>query len=144
MPFGWLLLAAALLIQQPATPADTSPMDYDVYRTQIEPIFFKTRAPNKGSDNACVLCHTTMATRMRLQPLPAGATAWTEEQSRRNFVAHFYRLPVESRRSCLPSSVMSQPRPRFRSSVSYTDSLPKALDTRVETTAATISGSAMG
>ena len=45
---------------------------------------------------------------------------------------------------CLPSSVMSQPRPRFRSSISYTDSLPIALDTRVEVTAATINGSAMG
>jgi hypothetical protein len=58
-------------------------------------------------------------------------------------VQHRTRLPSavncvgdEPRRSCLPSRVMSQPNPRFRSSVSYTDSLPNARDTTVETTAA--------
>ena len=32
-------------------------------------------------------CHARIATRMRLQPLPEGAKAWTEEQSRQNFEA---------------------------------------------------------
>jgi hypothetical protein len=43
-----------------------------------------------------------------------------------------------------PSRVMSHPSPRFRSSVSYTDSLPRAFDTAVAPTAATRSGNAMG
>jgi hypothetical protein len=74
-----------MLVQQPASPSDASGLSYEVYRAQIEPIFLKTRAPDEGSGNACYLCHTRMATRMRLQPLAAGATAWTEEQSRQNF-----------------------------------------------------------
>ena len=35
----------------------------------------------------CVNCHARIATRMRLQPLGAGAKAWTAEQSRQNFEA---------------------------------------------------------
>ena len=85
MPFVWLLIIAALFVQQPASPSAGSPLDYEVYRTQIEPIFLKARQPDEGSGNACYLCHTKMATRMRLQPLADDATAWTEEQSRLNF-----------------------------------------------------------
>jgi hypothetical protein len=84
MPLIWVLLIAALLAQQPA-PAPASPLDFDVYRSSIEPIFLKPRAENEGSGNSCFLCHTKMATRMRLQPLAPGATAWTPEQSRLNF-----------------------------------------------------------
>ena len=69
--------------QNGAPPPST--LDYEVYKAQIEPIFLKPRQPNEGSGNPCYLCHTTMATRMRLQPLADGATRWTEEQSRQNF-----------------------------------------------------------
>ena len=34
----------------------------------------------------CVSCHTS-GTPLRLEPLAAGATTWTEEQSRKNFAA---------------------------------------------------------
>ena len=79
-----IFLLAALMPQQQASPPGT-PLDFEAYRTSVEPIFVKARAQNEGSGNACYLCHTKMATRMRLQPLPADATAWTPEQSRLNF-----------------------------------------------------------
>jgi hypothetical protein len=88
MQLGLIVLLAALLPgllpQQPASSPGTS-LDFEVYRKSIEPLFLKPRAENEGSGNACFLCHTKMATRMRLQPLPSGATSWTEEQSRLNF-----------------------------------------------------------
>lgn len=84
----WVLVAL-LGVQQPSPPPaqtpPTSTLDFDVYRAQIEPVFLKHRAPDEGSGNACYQCHSVMATRMRLQPLAEGATAWTEEQSRQNF-----------------------------------------------------------
>ena len=84
MLFLWLSITA-LLVQQPTVAPDSSGLSYEVYRTTVEPIFLKARAPDEGSGNACYLCHTRMATRMRLQPLAAGATSWTEAQSRQNF-----------------------------------------------------------
>jgi hypothetical protein len=60
-------------------------LDYTFYRTRVEPIFLKDRAPDEGVGAACYTCHTRVATRMRLQPLAAGAATWTEEQSRQNF-----------------------------------------------------------
>lgn len=92
----WVTRASA---QQP-TPAASS-LDFETYRTTIEPIFLKPRAADEGSGNSCFLCHTTMATRMRLQPLAPGATAWTETQSRQNF-AVVSRLVV-------PDDLMASP-----------------------------------
>jgi cytochrome c553 len=69
-----------------ATAAAGAGLDFEYYRTRIEPIFLKARAPGEGN-GACVSCHARIATRMRLQPLPPGATAWTAEQSRQNFDA---------------------------------------------------------
>lgn len=60
-------------------------LDFEYYRTKIEPIFLKPRAADEGSGRRCVDCHSRIVTRLRLQPLQVGATAWTEEQSRQNF-----------------------------------------------------------
>jgi hypothetical protein len=60
-------------------------LDFEYYRTNIEPIFLKARAADEGTGQRCAICHSRIVTRLRLQPLPAGATAWTEEQSRQNF-----------------------------------------------------------
>jgi hypothetical protein len=64
-----------------STANQTSTLDYEVFRTRIQPIFLKKR------DNGmmCANCHTVLPTRLRLQPLDPGATAWTEEQTRKNF-----------------------------------------------------------
>ena len=72
--------------QATSTASAASGLDFEVYRTRIEPIFLKERAANEGN-GMCVNCHARIATRMRLQPLPEGAKAWTAEQSRQNFEA---------------------------------------------------------
>jgi len=81
----WQTLAAWVNTGKPSATEATASLDFDYYRKNIEPIFLKEREPNEGSGNACAACHTRMASRLRLQPLAAGAKAWTEEQSRANF-----------------------------------------------------------
>ena len=58
-----------------------SPLDFNVYRTRIEPIFLKRRQ----QDVRCYDCHSVMNTRLKLQPLGTGPSSWTEEQSKLNF-----------------------------------------------------------
>lgn len=60
-------------------------LDFDYYRQNVEPIFYKDRGVAPG---ACVMCHTWQAgTPLNLVPLQedGGRVYWTEEQSRRNF-----------------------------------------------------------
>jgi cytochrome c553 len=82
---GWVRTGAR---PSPAlTTAAAGPaLDFEYYRSKVEPIFLKERTPEEGN-GACVSCHSRTATRMRLQPLSAGAAAWTPEQSRQNFEA---------------------------------------------------------
>jgi hypothetical protein len=80
---AWVKTGAA---QATGTAASASGLDFEFYRTRIEPIFLKERAPDEGN-GACINCHARIATRMRLQPLPEGAKAFTAEQSRQNFEA---------------------------------------------------------
>src|SRR5256885_3747658 len=58
-----------------------SSLDFETYRTRIEPIFVKQR---QGGVR-CYDCHSVLATRLRLEPLSPGNSVWTTEQSRRNF-----------------------------------------------------------
>lgn len=76
------LFAAALLV---AAQVPSTSLDFETYRTRVEPIFLKPRAP-LGPGGTCFLCHTHVTSRFRLQP-PASGAAWTEQQSRRNFEA---------------------------------------------------------
>ena len=76
------LLLAALLGQQPAAPAAGPPLDYEFYKARVEPLFIEKRP---GSAR-CVTCHAGSTT-LRLQRFAAGASSWTEEQSRQNFEA---------------------------------------------------------
>jgi YVTN family beta-propeller protein len=82
----------SLLLRLPAACGDQankgaapmqSPLDFQTYRTRVEPIFLKQR---QGGVR-CYDCHSVLATRLRLQPLSPGKSSWTEEQSRRNFEA---------------------------------------------------------
>jgi hypothetical protein len=60
--------------------AGAQSLDFEFYRTRVEPIFAKKRPEHAR----CVVCHTNPARAFRLEPLPAGG-AWTAEQSRKNF-----------------------------------------------------------
>jgi YVTN family beta-propeller protein len=71
------------LCQQPtgnaAAPAPT--LDFAFYKAKVEPIFLKERP----SHARCYGCHSESNRIFRLEKLSAGATAWTEEQSQKNF-----------------------------------------------------------
>jgi len=73
--------AAAIIIQALASGATDQALDFETYRTRVEPIFLQRRPGHAR----CVVCHEASNTAFRLQPLASGSTAWTEEQSRRNF-----------------------------------------------------------
>jgi YVTN family beta-propeller protein len=64
-------------------PQQAAALDFETYRTRIEPIFLKQRE----SGPRCYDCHSAMSTRLRLEPLRVGSPSWTEEQSRKNFDA---------------------------------------------------------
>ena len=62
-------------------PVAAQTLDFETYRTKVEPIFAKKRPTHAR----CVVCHSANNSAFRLEPLPPGVTAWTEEQSRKNF-----------------------------------------------------------
>lgn len=67
-----------LLAQPPTTPVE---LDFEYYRTQVEPIFLEKRP----GLTRCVVCHAGDERVAFLEGLEPGATTWTEEQSRSNF-----------------------------------------------------------
>jgi YVTN family beta-propeller protein len=69
-----LILLALPLFAQP-----TPTLDYPFFRDQVEPILLNKRPGHAR----CVACHEHGSP--PLQPLAAGATAWTEAESRKNF-----------------------------------------------------------
>src|SRR5437870_13513584 len=85
-PMTFLItILTALLLQQGAPPAkapDSSTLDYDTFKTKIQPIFMAKREGHAR----CYSCHST-GTPLRLQRLLPGQTAWNEQQSRANFEA---------------------------------------------------------
>jgi hypothetical protein len=80
-----LIVAAAVslsvvsLTQQASGAA--APLDYNFFKTQVEPIFMKKRAGHAR----CVQCHTEANNFMRLERLAPGQTTWNEEQSKKMF-----------------------------------------------------------
>lgn len=72
-------LAAAspvLLAAQAKTPA----LDFEFFKTQVQPVFLARRQ----GFTRCVVCHSDGAAAF-LEPLSPGAAGWDDEQSRRNF-----------------------------------------------------------
>lgn len=80
----FLLTLAGLLVSTPSTgpqqSASSSTLDFDFFRTRVQPIFTTKRPGNAR----CVSCHA-FGTTMQLQPLSLDAATWNEEQSRKNF-----------------------------------------------------------
>jgi len=81
---GTFLVAAAVVLALPAPFAAAQSLDYEFFKTRVEPIFLKRRSADHAR---CYACHekTKHFSGMRLESLSPGATFWTEEQSRRNF-----------------------------------------------------------
>jgi hypothetical protein len=79
----WALMVIGLPGQQPASSSAASPaLDFNYFRTRVQPIFLNKRPGHAR----CIACHG-QGTPLRLQPLDPGATTWTEEESRQNFLA---------------------------------------------------------
>jgi hypothetical protein len=69
----WALTAGAACAQT---------LDYDFFKSRVQPIFLEKRAGH----TRCVVCHSGRSNNaFRLEPLAPGAKTWGEEQSRRNF-----------------------------------------------------------
>src|ERR1700687_2382732 len=91
---GFVSAAAVLLcVFVPSSPAQTSAgadaqapqLDYEFFKTRVEPIFLKKRSDDHAR---CYVCHQVMrhgGGPLSLDMLPPGASFWTEEQSRHNF-----------------------------------------------------------
>ena len=76
--------AMAVLLQAMAFPALAQSLDYEVFKTRVEPIFLAKRPGHVR----CVVCHSDRSNNsFKLQKLSPGAKSWTEDQSRRNFEA---------------------------------------------------------
>jgi hypothetical protein len=75
---GMALLLAGLLNQQAAAPS----LDYEYFKSKVQPIFVAKRAGHAR----CIACHGS-GTPLRLQPPSVGGTSWTEEESKKNFEA---------------------------------------------------------
>src|SRR5581483_753793 len=80
-PNGAIMIRFAFALSLITGLAAAQPLDFEVYRTKVEPIFAKKRTGHAR----CVACHEASNSRFKLEPLPQGATTWTEEQSRKNF-----------------------------------------------------------
>ena len=79
----WPLLVGLLGQQPAASSAGPASLNYEFYKTKVQPIFLAKR-PGRAR---CVACHSRAGnnTAFRLQPLSPGSTTWNEEESRKNF-----------------------------------------------------------
>ena len=73
-------VVALLTAGQTQPPA--SSLDYEYFKTKIQPIFVAKRPGHAR----CISCHVS-GTPLRLQPLAKGSTTWSDEDSRKNFEA---------------------------------------------------------
>ena len=110
-----IALLAALSVTQPArsTPAQeasapAASLDFDFFKTRVEPIFLKRRSPDHAR---CYACHASGTGPQYLVKMSPGSSFWTEEQSRANFenVSKLVNLdePMKSRILIHPLSPMA-------------------------------------
>lgn len=80
---AWMVQPAASQQTAPqASPQTGGPtLDYEVFKNKVQPIL---TAKRKGNAR-CIACHSRGGGNSYLETLPPGTTAYTEEQSRRNF-----------------------------------------------------------
>ena len=76
-----ILTTAVVVLGTGAPPAAAQSLDFQTYKTQVEPVFTKKRPGHAR----CVVCHSESNNAFRLQKRPENGASWTEEQSRQNF-----------------------------------------------------------
>jgi hypothetical protein len=85
MPTAILCLALMLLglvSQQPAPSSSSTTLDFEFFKTRVQPIFIAKRPGHAR----CIACHG-QGTPLRFQPLSPGASTWNDDESRKNFEA---------------------------------------------------------
>jgi hypothetical protein len=81
---GCAVLIALLGAQQAPPQARPAKLDFEFFKTKVQPIFLAKRPGHAR----CVACHAgPQASGFRLQPLARGSKTWNDEQSRQNFEA---------------------------------------------------------
>ena len=81
-PVLWPVISQPVFAQGTGAPvAAPSLLDYDVFKTRVQPILTSARKGNAR----CIACHSRGGGNAYLEPLPPGSETYTEEQSRRNF-----------------------------------------------------------
>ena len=83
------------LLMPPWVVAQEPSLDYEFFKTRVQPIFLAKRTGHAR----CVACHVS-GTPLRLQPLTPGSANWNEEDTRKNFEA--------VRRMVVPGSAKSR------------------------------------
>jgi len=73
-------MGVAAGLPRPVSAQAPAALDYEYFKTKVQPIFLAKRPGHAR----CVACHGS-GTPLRLQPLSAGATAWNDDESRKNF-----------------------------------------------------------
>ena len=76
-----IAVATVFLFGGAAQRASAQSLDFEVYRTKVEPIFLKKRTGHAR----CAVCHEASNSAFRLEKRPPAGSSWTEEQSRKNF-----------------------------------------------------------
>ena len=73
---------AAMVISTSMRAAQTAPtLDYEFFKARVEPVFL-TKRPDHAR---CYVCHVESNNAFHLERMVPGASAWSEEQSRKNF-----------------------------------------------------------
>jgi hypothetical protein len=75
------LILAAFFAQPAASQTGAPTLDYEVFKNEVQPVLTSARKGNAR----CTACHSRGGGNSYLEPLAPGATAYTEEQSQRNF-----------------------------------------------------------
>jgi hypothetical protein len=92
----WMFLFLTFLPQ-----ATSSALNYDLFKEKVQPLL----AEKRPGHARCITCHST-GTAFRLQPLPKGRTAYTDDESRKNFEAAarvvLPGVPMKSRLLTMP------------------------------------------
>jgi hypothetical protein len=75
----WQTLAT--WVRTTAQPKGDRALDYEMFKSRVQPILISARKGNAR----CIACHARGTGISFLEPLAPGATAFTDEQARRNF-----------------------------------------------------------
>ena len=91
----WMILFLYLLPQAPSN------LDFDYFKAKVQPLL----AEKRPGHARCITCHST-GTAFRLVRLPQGRTAYTDDESRKNFEAAarvvLPGVPLKSRLLTMP------------------------------------------